>query len=173
MTGLNPETDTVLQVCCFITDSNLTLLDPTGYEAIIHHPSSALSSMSEWCISTHGASGLSAAVLASTTSAQDAARNLLAYIQRYVPRAKTALLAGNSVHADKMFLAREPWSEVLGYLHYRILDVSAVKEGVRRWCGDEVLGEVPRKKGLHLAREDVLESIEEMRFYRDRVFRRC
>ncbi|PKX92204.1 oligoribonuclease [Aspergillus novofumigatus IBT 16806] len=143
MTGLNPERDTILQICCYITDANLNLLDPEGFETIIYHDRSVLDSMSPWCVDTHGRTGLTAA--------------------RYVPRPRTALLAGNSVHADKMFLAKEPYKAVLEWLHYRILDVSAFKEAARR--------EVPPKKEVHLAREDILESIEEMRFYKERLFR--
>ncbi|EAW09755.1 oligoribonuclease [Aspergillus clavatus NRRL 1] len=170
MTGLDPETDQILQICCYITDANLTLLDRTGFETIIHHPRSTLEAMSPWCIDTHGRTGLSAAVLASTTDAATAAADLLAYIQRFVPRPRTALLAGNSVHADKMFLARGPYAAVLGWLHYRILDVSAFKEAARRWGAEGLLADVPVKKEVHLAREDILESIEEMRFYKERLF---
>ena len=82
------------------------------------------------------------------------------------------MLAGNSVHADKAFLAREPYAQVVAWLHYRILDVSSVKEAVRRWAGDEVIQNIPKKKRLHLAREDVLESIEEMRYYRASLFQK-
>ncbi|GIC87090.1 oligoribonuclease [Aspergillus udagawae] len=171
MTGLNPETDTILQICCYITDANLNLLDPAGFETIIHHDRSVLESMSPWCVDTHGRTGLTAAVLASTTNPAAAAASLLAYIQRYVPHPRTALLAGNSVHADKMFLAKEPYKAVLEWLHYRILDVSAFKEAARRWGGETLLREVPPKKEVHLAREDILESIEEMRFYKERLFR--
>ncbi|KAK2767801.1 Oligoribonuclease, mitochondrial [Arachnomyces sp. PD_36] len=171
MTGLDPTTDSILQICCFITDSNLNLLDPTGFEAIIHHPKSTLDSMSEWCITTHSRTGLTPAVLSSTTTASTASQSLLSYIKRYIPHPRTALLAGNSIHADRAFLAKEPYAEVLEWLHYRILDVSSVKEGVRRWCGEGVLRDAPVKKGVHEAREDILESIEEMRYYRDRVFR--
>lgn len=170
MTGLDPSTDQILQVCCFVTDSQLNLLEPTGFEAVIHHPKSTLDAMSDWCVDTHGRTGLTAAVLASKTSPETAASGLLDYIKAHVPRRRTALLAGNSVHADRVFLSRGPYAEVLEWLHYRILDVSSIKEGVRRWAGDGVLRDAPRKKGVHLAKEDILESIEEMRFYRERVF---
>ena len=121
--------------------------------------------MNEWCITQHGASGLTQQCLESTTTADAAAEGLLQYIQRYVGEKGVALLAGNSIHADKMFLMREPWEEVLGWLHYRLFDVSAVKEMVRRWCAEEVLARAPVKKGCHTSREDVLESLEEARFY--------
>lgn len=170
MTGLNPEIDHILEISCFITDANLHLLDTAGFHTVIHHPKSVLDAMNPWCIRTHGETGLTAAVLKSTTSAETAASSLLAYIQQYVPQKGVALLAGNSVHADRMFLAKDPYASVVGWLHYRILDVSAVKEGVRRWCSDEVLRDAPVKKGVHTARDDILESIAEMRFYKERIF---
>jgi oligoribonuclease len=110
-------------------------------------------------------------VRASTTSAAEAADSLLDYIRRHIPAERTALLAGNSVHADKAFLARGPYAKVLDYLHYRILDVSSIKEAARRWGSEELLRQVPVKREVHLARDDILESIEEMRFYRERLFK--
>ena len=170
MTGLDPQTDHILQISCYLTDSNLALLDQHGFETTIHVPSSTLSQMSPWCIETHSRTGLTNRVLASTTTPEQASQDLLSYIQRYIPRPRMALLAGNSVHADRAFLSRDPYKAVLDYLHYRILDVSSFKEGVRRWGDGELLSDVPDKKLVHLAREDVLESIEEMRFYRERLF---
>ena len=172
MTGLDPETDRILQICCFVTDANLQLLEPNGFEATIHQPQHILDTMNAWCVDTHGRSGLTSAVLASTTTPEKAASDLLAYIRTHVPQPHTALLAGNSVHADKAFLARGPYAQVLAWLHYRILDVSSVKEAVRRWASDEVIRNIPKKKGLHLAREDVLESIEEMTYYRECLFKK-
>jgi oligoribonuclease (3'-5' exoribonuclease) len=170
MTGLDAERDQIIQVCCFITDHNLNLLESTGFERTIHAPDSTLSTMSQWCIDTHERTGLTAAVRASTTSAATAADALLAYITTHVPTPRTALLAGNSVHADKAFLVKGPWARVLEHLHYRILDVSSLKEAARRWGSAELLAEAPLKKGVHLAKDDILESIEEMRFYRERLF---
>lgn len=170
MTGLQP-TDTILQISCFITSADLSLLDPHGFDATIHHPQSALDRMGPWCHRTHGDTGLTAAALASTTTAEQAAADLLRYIQRYVPDAHCGLLAGNSVHADRAFLAREPYAKVLEHLHYRILDVSSIKEAARRWAPEQVLARVPRKKAAHEARADILESIEEARFYRDEFFK--
>ncbi|KAA8646292.1 hypothetical protein EYZ11_007717 [Aspergillus tanneri] len=170
MTGLDPEKDQILQICCFITDADLQLLDPTGFETVIHQPKSLLDQMSPWCIDTHGRTGLTATVLASTVTAESAAADLLAYIQRYVAQPRTALLAGNSVHADKAFLARGPYAAVLDWLHYRIVDVSTIKEIARRWGSQDLLDSVPPKREVHLARDDILESIEEMRFYRRWLF---
>jgi oligoribonuclease len=169
MTGLDASQDTIMSLACFITDHNLTLLDPTGYEATIAHTPAQLARMDAWCTSHHAASGLTPACLASTTTAASAAAGLLAYIQHHCPERRRALLAGNTVHADKMFLQREPWADVVRWLHHRILDVSAIKEAARRWAGEDVLRKVPRKEGRHEARQDILESIEEARYYK-RVF---
>jgi oligoribonuclease len=171
MTGLDHEVHQIMSVCCFITDANLNLLHEDGFEAIVHHDASFLANMDEWCTKTHGQSGLTDACIRSTTSPADAAESLLEYIRQWVPRPGAALLAGNSVHCDKAFLSKRPWKVVLEHLHYRILDVSSIKEAARRWAPDEVLEEIPMKKGLHQAREDVLESIEEAKYYRDALFR--
>ncbi|KAE8373158.1 ribonuclease H-like domain-containing protein [Aspergillus bertholletiae] len=170
MTGLDSEKDQIIQICCFITDANLQLLDPHGFETIVHAPKITMDNMSQWCIDTHGRTGLTAAVLSSTITPESAASELLAYIQRYVPQPRTALLAGNSVHADKAFLSRGHYAKVLEWLHYRILDVSTFKEAARRWGTDELLAAVPIKKEVHLAKDDILESIEEMRFYKEKLF---
>ncbi|KAK5108931.1 hypothetical protein LTR62_007646 [Meristemomyces frigidus] len=169
MTGLNLEKDTIMSLACFITDDQLNLLDETGYEAVIKHSQEQLDAMGDWCRSHHGASGLTKACLTSTTTPETAATELLAYIQRYAPERRRALLAGNTVHADKAFLNQEPWTEVTRHLHHRILDVSSLKEAARRWASDEVLKKSPQKKGKHEAKADILESIEEARYYK-RVF---
>ncbi|KAJ5340451.1 hypothetical protein N7541_009575 [Penicillium brevicompactum] len=170
MTGLDANTDQILQICCFITDAHLNLVEPQGFETVIHVPDSTLDAMNQWCVETHGRTGLTAAVRASTTSPSTAADQLLAYIQQHVPAPRTALLAGNSVHADKAFLACAPYSKVLDHLHYRILDVSSFKEAARRWGSDELLNQLPPKREVHLARDDILESIEEIRFYKEKLF---
>lgn len=170
MTGLDPERETILSISCFITDAQLNNLDADGWEATIHHEKLALDKMNDWCISTHGKSGLTAAAIASTTTPHEAAEGLLEYIKLLVPEKGKALLAGNSVHCDKEFLKKQPYNMVLDHLHYRILDVSSIKEAVRRWAPERILNLVPKKKGLHQAREDILESIEEARFYRDMIF---
>lgn len=168
MTGLHPPphgTDTILSISCLLTTSTLELLDHNGFDAVIQHSQAQLDNMSPWCIDTHGRSGLTAKCLASSTSAEHAAEELQKYIQRHIPEKGRALLAGNSVHADKLFLMQRPWEGVLGWLGYRIFDVSAMKEMVRRWCSEEVLQGVPVKKGQHEARADIEESLEEARYY--------
>jgi oligoribonuclease len=170
MTGLDTENDTIMSLAAFVTDADMNLLDEDGYEAVIHHTKEQLDRMGEWCTSHHGQSGLTQNCLDSTTTAEQAAEGLLAYIKRYVPERRTGLLAGNSVHADKSFLVKQPYQIVTNYLHYRILDVSTIKEAARRWAPKEVLKKIPRKQMLHEARADILESIEEARFYRETFF---
>ncbi|OCL10826.1 ribonuclease H-like protein [Glonium stellatum] len=172
MSGLDPETDTILEIACFITDYDLNLLEANGFEVVIHHDKERLDRMGQWCREHHGASGLTQACMKSEIVPEQAADRLLQYIQKYVPHPRTALLAGNSVHADRAFLAKPPYNSVINYLHYRILDVSAIKEAARRWAADEVLDSSPQKTGRHEARTDILESIEEARFYRKSFFKR-
>jgi oligoribonuclease len=172
MTGLDLSKDVIIQIACFITDYNLNLLEPSGYEAVIHQSKKTMDRMGEWCTKTHGDSGLTAAVLASSTSPEKAAHDLLSYIKQHIPQPRKALLAGNSVHADQAFLQKPPYDQVLTHLHYRILDVSAIKEAARRWAPVEVLEKAPRKKGLHEAKEDILESIAEAKFYQDAFFKK-
>ncbi|KAF7188711.1 putative oligoribonuclease [Pseudocercospora fuligena] len=169
MTGLDTSKDTIMSIACFITDHELNLLDETGYEATISHTQTQLDAMGEWCQTHHSASGLTAACLASTTTAEDAASELFSYIQKFAPERKRALLAGNTVHADQRFLRQEPWRKVVSHLHHRILDVSSIKEAARRWASEEVIKKSPQKMGKHEAKADILESIEEARYYK-RVF---
>lgn len=171
MTGLDVDNDKIISICCFITDGQLNLLNDQGWEAVIHLDKSRLDAMDEWCRSTHGKSGLTAASIASSTTAEGAAEGLLAYIEKYIPRSGTGVLAGNSVHADKAFLRKPPFDCVNRHLHYRILDVSTIKEAAKRWAPPDTLDQVPLKQGLHQAREDLLESIAEAKFYRDVFFK--
>ena len=169
MTGLDPTKESIMSLACFITDYELNFLDDKGYEAIIQHSQDQMNAMGDWCKDHHGASGLTQACLDSRTSAETAASELLKYVQKYAPERRRALLAGNTVHADKAFLVKEPWSNVTRHLHHRILDVSAIKEAARRWAPEAVLKKSPQKAGKHEAKADILESIEEARYYR-RVF---
>lgn len=182
MTGLDPRVDRILEIACFVTDANLNLLDPAGFHATVTTPVATLDAMGSWCREHHDVSGLSAAAAdpACSAPAPTVAAAIGAYIRRLVPQSRTALLAGSSVHADRQFLAADGadtaaggvWqAAVLDWLHpYRLLDVSAWKEGVARWASDELLAAAPRKKGVHRASDDVLESISEMRFYRQALF---
>ena len=170
MTGLNPEKETIMSISCFITDAQLKLVDDRGWDSIIHHDKSSLDQMDEWCTNAHGHSGLTAACIASKMTHEQAADSLLEYIKKFCPESRKGLLAGNSVHADKAFLSKPPYNKVTDYLSYRILDVSSLKEAAKRWAPDDILLGVPSKKLLHQAREDILESIEEAKYYREKLF---
>lgn len=170
MTGLDPDNDVIIEVFCIITNGNLEIVDEEGWGCTVHQSKERMDQMDEWCTKTHGETGLTSAVIASTTTAEVAAAELLAYVKKHVPEPRIALLAGNSVHADKAFLRRAPWAEVHDHLSYRILDVSTIKEAVKRWSSQEILKGVPEKKTLHQAKEDILESIEEARYYRAAIF---
>lgn len=170
MTGLDPSKDTIMSLACYITDANLQLLDSNGCHATIHHADEQLSRMGEWCVQQHGTSGLTAACLESDTTAQGAAQDLLAYIKRYIPDPRRALLAGNSVHADRAFLVLEPYAPVIQHLNHRILDVSTIKEAARRWASEDVLAGIPKKEGKHEAKADILESIKEAKYYQEAFF---
>lgn len=174
MTGLNLEKDTVMSLACFMTDHDLNMLDEKGYEAVIYHTQEQMDAMGDWCKQHHGKSGLTAACLDRENSkdADQVATELLAYIQKYAPERKKALLAGNTVHADKAFLIQEPYTKVMKHLHHRILDVSTIKEAARRWAPDDILKKSPQKKGKHEAKADILESIEEARYYQKVFFQK-
>lgn len=171
MTGLDYENDEIIQIACFITDADLNLLDEEGFETVVHQTEDKMNAMDEWCRKTHAHSGLTAAVIASDVTPEIAAERLLAYVKKYVPERKKALLAGNTVHADRAFLRQPPYNEVIRHLHHRIMDVSTIKEAMRRWSDDATLKKSPQKKGLHEARQDIIESIAEARFYRDTFFK--
>lgn len=170
MTGLDPDKEEIIEIFCIITTGNLEVIDPEGWGCVVHQSQERLAQMDNWCTRTHGESGLTAAVVKSTTTPEQAADELLAYIKRHVPERKTALLAGNSVHADRSFLNKEPYRKVVDHLHHRILDVSTIKEAAKRWAPTQVVDNVPVKQGLHQAKEDILESIDEARYYREAIF---
>jgi oligoribonuclease len=169
MTGLDPDSDEIIEIYCLITDGDLELVDDSGWGAVVHQPKDRMDRMDEWCTKTHAKSGLTKAVIESTVTPEQAAKGLLAYIQKHIPERRIALLAGNSVFADRAFLRKGPYKQIVDYLHYRILDVSTLKEAARRWC-PEMMARAPAKKGLHEARQDIMESIEEARYYKEVVF---
>ncbi|KAH8778139.1 ribonuclease H-like domain-containing protein [Hyaloscypha finlandica] len=172
MTGLDVEHDVIIEIFCIITNGNLEIVDEEGWGAVIHQEKERMDEMDEWCTKTHGESGLTAKVVASKTTPEQAATDLLDYIKKFIPEPKRGLLAGNSVHADKAFLRKEPYKKVHDHLSHRILDVSTLKEAAKRWSSLDILLEVPKKKLLHTARSDILESIEEAAFYKNSIFQR-
>lgn len=170
MTGLDVDKDQILSIACFITDADLNLIDDKGYIAEANHSQHTLEAMGDWCTTTHKSSGLWDACLKSPISAEQAAQDCLAYVRRYAPERGKALLAGNTVHMDKSFLVKEPWRPIIGHLHHRLLDVSSIKEAMRRWSPDDIVKGSPAKQGLHDAKADILESIAEARYYREKIF---
>ncbi|MDQ6967325.1 MAG: oligoribonuclease [Mariprofundaceae bacterium] len=165
MTGLDPNIDTILEIATIITDGQLNIVTE-GPNIVIHQPDSVLDAMGDWCKEHHGNSGLSERVRSSTVSMLDAEQQSLDFIKAYVPKGVSPL-CGNSIHQDRRFLV--PYMPTLeAYLHYRNIDVSTVKELIKRWHPDV---EVPAKAGEHLALADVRESIAELKFYREKFFR--
>jgi len=162
MTGLNPDTDRIIEVAMIVTDSQLNVVAESPV-MVIHQADAVLDAMDDWNKNTHGKSGLIDKVKASTVSEAEAEQQLLAFMEQYVP-SRTTPMCGNTIHQDRRFMAR--WMPKLeAYFHYRNLDVSTLKELAKRWKPEVAKGVV--KKGKHEALADILESIEEMKHYRD------
>ncbi len=162
MTGLNPDSDRIIEIAVIVTDSQLNTVAESPVIAI-HQPDSVLDAMDDWNKNTHGKSGLIDRVKASTMDEAQATTQLLAFLQEYVPSGKSPM-CGNSICQDRRFMAR--WMPQLeAYFHYRNLDVSTLKELCRRWKPEIAKGVV--KKGKHEALADIQESIDELRYYRE------
>lgn len=170
MTGLDIERDRILEVAVLVTDGALEEIEE-GPDLVVHAPEAALEHMADYVRQMHMTSGLIDAVRASTRTVEDAEREVLAFVRAHVPEADSAPLAGNSVHSDRMFIRRF-MPALDAHLHYRNVDVSTLKELVRRWY-PECYAARPDKGGGHRALADIRESLEELRYYRDRVFRRA
>lgn len=164
MSGLDPSTCVVLEIAAVITDTDLAVL-AQGDSIIVHHPDAVLETMSDWCKEHHGKSGLTANVKASTVALAAAERTVLELVRAHTARGESPL-CGNSVDLDRRFLRRH-MPELSGWLEDRIIDVTSIKELVRRWYPGI---KAPPKKDRHRALDDILESIEELRFYRSHVF---
>ena len=162
MTGLDPVADALVEVAAVVTDSELNVLGE-GVDVVITPPAAALEQMVPFVRQMHTTSGLLEALPGGTTLA-DAQARVLAYVREHVPEPGKAPLAGNSVATDKMFLDRD-MPELVGHLHYRMIDVSSFKELARRWY-PRVYFASPEKTGGHRALADILESIDELRYYR-------
>ena len=166
MTGLDVTRDALIEVAVVITDADLNIVDP-GIDLLITPPAEALEGMNDFVRQMHTSSGL-LDELSSGTTMEDAQQQVIDYIRRFVPTPKKALLAGNSVGTDKMFLeANMPL--VIDHLHYRLVDVSSIKELAKRWYR-KAFEEAPVKHGGHRALADILESIQELEYYRRVLF---
>ncbi|OOF26915.1 oligoribonuclease [Salinivibrio proteolyticus] len=164
MTGLDPDTHKIIEIATIVTDAQLNVL-AEGPVLAISQPQSELDKMDDWCTRTHTQSGLVARVEQSTISEQDAIDQTLAFLSQWVPEGASPI-CGNSVGQDRRFLYRH-MPALERYFHYRTVDVSTLKELVRRWK-PEILNDFS-KQGTHLALDDIRESIAELRFYRERI----
>ena len=167
MTGLDVVTDKLVEVAVLVTDSELNVLDP-GLDIVIHVEDADLEAMGDVVTAMHAKSGLTDAVRASTVSLEDASAQVLEYVKRFVPEPRTAPLCGNSIGTDRGFLARD-MPELDAHLHYRMIDVSSIKELARRWFPRVYFAQPP--KGLaHRALADIIESVRELAYYRRTLF---
>jgi len=167
MTGLDPARDVVLEIAALVTDSELEPLD-AGIDLVINQSDAVLATMVPVVVEMHAKSGLTEAVRAATLTLAEAEQQVLAWLKTLVPEPKRAPLCGNSIGTDRSFLARH-MPELDAWMHYRMVDVSSVKELARRWY-PHAYGAAPAKAGGHRALADVTESIAELRHYRSTIF---
>jgi len=165
MTGLDTQHDEIIEIATIVTDAELEIL-AEGPVLAIHQPSAVLDAMDEWNTRQHGQSGLIDRVRESGVTYVEAERRTLDFLRRWVP-AGVSPMCGNSICQDRRFLARL-MPDVESFFHYRNLDVSSVKELVRRWSPTILSG--VRKEGSHLALDDIRDSVAELRYYREHAF---
>lgn len=166
MTGLDPLVDELVEIAVIITDFELNPVGP-GLDLVIAPGPVALQQMDDFVRQMHTESGL-LEILDQGISVVEAERQVLDYIRRYIPEPRTAQLAGNSVNQDKLFL-QAYMPSIVDHLHYRLVDVSSIKELARRWY-PRVLACAPKKGGVHRALDDIIESIRELEYYRRSLF---
>jgi oligoribonuclease len=162
MTGLNPDSDRIIELAVVITNSDLETVAESAVW-VVHQPDAVLDAMDEWNTKTHGKSGLVAKVKASVLTEAEVEAQCLEFLHRHVPAGKSPM-CGNSICQDRRFMARY-MPKLEAYFHYRNLDVSTLKELCKRWKPEVAKG--VKKGGKHEALADIYESIEEMRYYRD------
>jgi oligoribonuclease len=167
MTGLDPLQDLVVEIATIITDDDLNVI-AAGPDLVIHVEESALDKMDEVVTNMHTRSGLLELIRTSTITLEDAMAQTLAFLNEHISEANTIPLCGNSIGTDRSFLSIH-MKPIDDFLHYRNIDVSTIKELGRRWLPD-VVKQAPRKASGHRALDDILESIEELRFYRQALF---
>jgi oligoribonuclease len=166
MTGLDIERDALIEIACLVTDGELNLVDD-GIDLIIKPPAEALETMPEIVREMHTTSGLLAELPSGITLAE-AQELVLDYVRGHVTEARKVPLCGNSIATDRWFIARD-MPELDNYLHYRMVDVSSIKELARRWFPRAYFSS-PKKDGGHRALADIRESVQELRYYREAVF---
>ena len=168
MTGLDVERHAIVEIACLVTDSQLELLDD-GIDIVVHQPPEVMAAMDDFVQKMHTKSGLLPQIDASTVDLATAGSLVLDYVKGHVPKEGQAPLCGNSIGVDRRFLDRG-LPELDQYLHYRSIDVSSFKELCRRWYPDVYRGR-PSKKETHRALDDIRESVAELRYYRDSMFK--
>lgn len=166
MTGLFPETDCIIEVATIITDSNLEII-AEGPVIAVHQPDAALDAMDEWNTKTHSKNGLTDRVKESKISEAEAERLTIEFLEKHVPKGASPM-CGNSICQDRRFLARL-MPDMEAYFHYRNLDVSSIKELAKRWRPDISNGF--KKKNTHKAMDDIRESIDELKYFRETFLR--
>ncbi len=165
MTGLNPDTDVIIEIATIVTDSQLNIL-AEGPMLAVQRSQTVMDSMDEWNTRQHGNSGLTARVLASTVSEAKAERQTIAFLEQWVPKGASPM-CGNSICQDRRFLWRG-MPQLEAYFHYRNLDVSTVKELAKRWRPE--IADGVKKQSSHLALDDIRDSIAELQHYRKFFF---
>lgn len=161
MTGLNYFNDSILEIASVVTDVNLNIID-VGPNLVIYQPDEILNKMDNWCMETHTKSGLLKMVQESTVTLQQAEEETLHFLQQHCPKS-SAPLCGNTIWFDKLFLKKD-MPRIIDYLHYRVVDVTAFKIMLGAWTGKKDAGF--KKHNNHRALDDIKESIEELKFYR-------
>jgi oligoribonuclease len=167
MTGLDPATDVIVEIATIVTDDQLRII-AEGPDLVVHQPDDVLARMDPFVVEMHTRSGLLESIKTSTVSLEEAGAATLAFIKEHVPEMRKVPLCGNSIGMDRRFLAAY-LPEIENWLHYRSIDVSSVKELVKRWY-PKVDGGRPYKQGTHRALDDIRESINELRYYREHTF---
>ena len=168
MTGLDPTRDVIVEIATIVTDDQLEIV-AEGPDLVVHQPDDALVGMDPVVVEMRTSSGLLTAIKASTTTLEEAGAATLEFIKAHVPEPRTIPLCGNSIGTDRRFLAAY-LPEIEDHLHYRSVDVSTIKELTRRWYPG-ALEATPRKATAHRALDDIRESIQELRWYREHVFK--
>lgn len=167
MSGLEPARDRVLELATIVTDAELNVV-AEGPDLVVHQPDEVLAVMDAWNTAHHGASGLTEKVRTSTVTEAEAEALTLAFVDTHFSARERPVLCGNSIHQDRRFVRRY-LPALDARLHYRMVDVSTLKELARRWYPAEV-ATMPGKNDTHRALEDIRESIAELRWYRERLF---
>jgi oligoribonuclease len=167
MTGLDVHSDALIEIAALVTDGELNILGD-GVDVVIHASDEALAAMPEVVVQMHAKSGLTEQVRAATVTIDQAQQMVLDYIKQYVTEPRSAPLAGNSIGTDRGFIARD-MPELDNFLHYRMIDVSSIKELARRWY-PKVYYAQPAKGMAHRALADIIESVRELAYYRGTVF---